>query len=115
MTRHTQMIAGLLATAGAAGVMVAAFPQASLAGQKHTYDPILVQRYNAGCVEKIEKKGKTSAEAQQMCSCSMSNMQSRLNENQAISLLIKSQFSFSKDKDTGLPTSLSPYFVDCKA
>lgn len=115
MTRQIKMIAGLLATTSVAGLVVAAFPQISLAGQKHTYAPILVQRYNSGCVEKVTGKGYTPAQAKQMCSCSMSNMQSQLNENEAISLLIKSQFSFSKDKATGLPTSLSPYFVGCKA
>lgn len=115
MTRQIKMIAGLLATTSVAGLVVAAFPQISLAGQKHTYDPILVQRYNSGCVEKVTGKGYTPAQAKQMCSCSMSNMQTKLSENEAISLLIKSQFSFSKDKDTGLPTSLSPYFVGCKA
>jgi|GEM_PF-2702248 len=115
MTRQLKMIAGLLATTSAAGFVVTAFPQTSLAGQQHTYDPILVQRYNAGCVEKVVGKGKTPEQAKQMCGCSMSNMRSQLNENEAISLLIKSQFSFSKDPNTGLPTSLSPYFVGCSA
>ena len=115
MTRQIRMIAGLLATTSVAGLVVASFPQASLAGQKHSYDPILVQRYNAGCVEKIVGKGKTSEQAKQMCSCSMSNMQNSMTEGQAISLLIKSQFSFDKDPNTGLPNSLAPYFKGCTA
>ncbi|NJK29743.1 MAG: hypothetical protein HC851_17855 [Acaryochloris sp. RU_4_1] len=115
MTRPFKMIAGLLATTSAAGLVVATFPQPSLAGQKYSYDPVLVQRYNSGCVKKLTSKGKAPAQAKQMCSCSMSNMQSQLTEGQAISLLIQSQFSLSKDPNTGLPTSLSPYFVGCKA
>jgi hypothetical protein len=112
---------GVLVTTGLAGATLAPFSIASAAQftpapsfkMAYTYSPTLVSRYTSGCVEKLRAKGKSASQAQQICQCSLQNMQAQHSQNQAIGLLVKAQFSSAKDSKTGLPTSLSKYFSSC--
>ncbi|NJK41454.1 MAG: hypothetical protein HC934_09065 [Acaryochloridaceae cyanobacterium SU_2_1] len=118
MNRPSQIIAGIMATTGIVGLVMTSLPLPSGAetvAPKNTYDPELISRYNSGCVKKLMGKGKTEEQAKQLCQCSMNNMQNKKTQSEAISLLIQSQFSFSKDPETGMPRSLAEYFDGCSA
>jgi hypothetical protein len=114
---------GVLVTAGLAGATLAPFSMASAAQFTpapsfkiaYTYSSQLVSRYTAGCSDKLRSKGKSAAQAQQLCQCSLKNMQAQHSQGEAISILMRAQFSGSKDPRTGLPSALSKYFASCSA
>jgi hypothetical protein len=114
---------GVLVTAGLAGAALAPFSMASAAQFKsapsfkiaYTYSPQLVSRYTAGCTDKLRAKGKSAVQAQQLCQCSLRNMQAKHTQGEAIGILMRAQFSGSKDPRTGLPSALSKYFASCSA
>jgi hypothetical protein len=112
---------GVMLTAGLAGVALAPLSAVSAAQfnpapsfeMAYTYSSTLSSRYTSGCVEKLRAKGKSASQAQKICYCSLQNMQAQHSQNQAIGILVKAQFSGSKDSRTGLPTALSKYFSSC--
>lgn len=115
-------MSGVLLTAGLAGaatftplsaVSAAQFNPNPSFEMAYTYSPTLTSRYTSGCSEKLQSKGKSAIEAQQMCQCSLKNMQIQHTQGQAIGILVKAQFSGSTDPKTGLPTALSKYFSTC--
>jgi hypothetical protein len=113
MTRPLNIF-GLLLTAGAVGVgTISTFAVPAFA--KYTYSSTLVSRYTSGCSEKLTARGKTAAQAQKLCQCSLTNMQNRYSQSEAIIFLTKAQFTSQKDPRTGMPSALTPYFVSCKA
>jgi hypothetical protein len=114
---------GVLVTAGLAGATLAPFSMASAAQftpapsfkMAYTYSPQLTSRYTSGCSDKLRSKGKSAVQAQQLCQCSLRNMQAQHTQGQAIGILMRAQFSGSYDSRTGLPTALSKYFASCGA
>jgi hypothetical protein len=115
MTRPLNIF-GLLLTAGAVGVgTISMFTASASAKTTYTYSSTLVSRYTSGCSSKLTARGKTPAQAQKLCQCSLTNMQNQYSQSQAIIFLTKAQFTSSTDPRTGLPSALSPYFVSCKA
>jgi hypothetical protein len=119
MTRPLNIVGLLLAT-GVTGLTLA--PISAFAGTtmsspkaKNNYSSTLVSRYTSGCSAKLTARGKTAAQAQKLCQCSLYNMQNRYTQSEAIIFLTKAQFTSSTDSRTGLPTALTPYFVACKA
>jgi hypothetical protein len=113
---------GVLVTAGLAGATFA--PLMASAAQWTTapsleiayqYSPQLTSRYTSGCTDKLRAKGKSAVQAQQLCQCSLKNMQAQHTQGQAIGILMRAQFSGSYDSRTGLPTALSKYFATCGA
>jgi hypothetical protein len=114
---------GVLVTAGLAGATLAPFSMASAAQWSpasslkvaYSYSPQLTSRYTAGCSDKLRAKGKSAVQAQQLCQCSLKNMQAQHTQGQAVGILLKAQFSGSTDSRTGLPTALSKYFATCRA
>lgn len=121
MVNPLPMMSGLLLTAGLAGATLAPLSAVSASPLKpapsnkvaYTYSPTLTSRYTTGCTEKLRAKGKSALEAQQLCQCSLKNMQTQHTQGQAIGILVKAQFSGSTDPKTGLPTALSKYFSTC--
>jgi hypothetical protein len=83
--------------------------------RRYTYSPTLISRYTTGCISKVQSRGRTYAQAQRLCQCSIGEMQNQHPQKDAITLLIKSQFSSNIDPRTGLPVTLSKYFAPCKA
>ncbi|NJM77593.1 MAG: hypothetical protein HC852_19725 [Acaryochloridaceae cyanobacterium RU_4_10] len=115
MTRPFNIF-GLLLTTGAIGVgTISMFAVPASAKTTYTYSSTLVNRYTSGCSEKLAARGKTPAQAQKLCQCSLTNMQNKYSQPQAIVFLTKAQFTSQKDPRTGLPSALTPYFVSCKA
>ena len=114
---------GVLVTAGLAGATLAPFSMASAAQftpapsfkVAYTYSSQLTSRYTAGCSDKLRSKGKSAAQAQQLCQCSLRNMQAQHSQGEAIGILMRAQFSGSKDPRTGLPSAPSKYFASCSA
>jgi hypothetical protein len=124
MANPVPLMSGLILATGLAGAALASFSTVSAAQftrnpsfkmAMNKYSPTLVSRYTSGCTEKLREKGKTAAQAQEMCQCSMRNMQAQHTQGQAIGILMKAQFSGSTDPNTGLPFALSKYFATCKA
>lgn len=125
MANPVPLISGLMLTAGLAGTALASSSAVSVApftphpsvkmAMANKYSPTLISRYTSGCTEKLRTKGKTAEQAQQMCQCSMKNMQAQHTQGQAIGILMKAQFSGSTDPNTGLPFALTKYFASCKA
>jgi hypothetical protein len=121
MVNPFSTVSGLLLTAGLAGATFAPLSAVSAAQvnptpsfkMAYTYSPTLTSRYTSGCAEKLRAKGKSAMQAQQMCQCSLKNMQVQHTQSQAIGILVKAQFSGSTDPRTGLPTALSKYFSTC--
>lgn len=123
MTNPFSMMSGVLLSAGLVGaatfaplsaVSAAQFnPAPSFKVAAYTYGATLTNRYTSGCSEKLRAKGKSAIQAQQMCQCSLRNMQVQHTQSQAIGILVKAQFSGSTDSRTGLPTTLSKYFSNC--
>lgn len=122
MVNPFSTVSGVLLSAGLVGaatfaplsmVSAAQFNPAPSFKMAYTYSPTLVSRYTSGCTEKLRAKGKSAIQAQQMCQCSLRNMQSQHTQGQAIGILVKAQFSGSTDPRTGLPTALSRYFSTC--
>lgn len=107
-------VIGGLASVALAPLGWVAAPSAT-AAPRYTYSPTLVSRYTAGCIEKVQATGKSAAQAQRMCQCSLQNMQAQHTQGQAIIILTSAQFSGSKDPNTGLPSKLSKYFATCRA
>lgn len=115
MTRPFNIF-GLLLTTGAIGVgAISIFTVPASAKTAYTYSSTLVSRYTSGCSSKLTARGKTPAQAQKLCQCSLTNMQNKYSQSQAIVFLTKAQFTSSTDPRTGLPAALTPYFVSCKA
>jgi chromosome condensin MukBEF ATPase and DNA-binding subunit MukB len=112
---------GVLVTAGLTGmtfaplsvVSAAQFTPAPSFKVAYNYSPQLASRYTSGCSDKLRNKGKSAAQAQQICQCSLRNMQAQHSQGQAIGILMRAQFSGSYDSRTGLPTALSRYFSSC--
>ncbi len=125
MANPVPLMSGLMLTAGLAGAALVPFSAVSAAqftsnpsfrmAMANQYSPTLISRYTSGCSEKLRAKGKTAAQAQEMCQCSMRNMQAQHTQGQAIGILMQAQFSGSTDPNTGLPFALSKYFASCKA
>jgi hypothetical protein len=88
-------------------------PARTLIAKRYTYSPTLISRYTSGCTSKVQARGKTLSQAKQLCQCSIDQMQQQQSQGQAITLLIKSQFSSSTDPKTGLPYALTKYFTPC--
>jgi hypothetical protein len=85
----------------------------TVATKRYTYSPTLISRYTSGCTSKVQSRGKTLSQAQQVCQCSINQMQQQHSQGEAITLLVKAQFSSSTDPKTGLPMALSKYFTPC--
>lgn len=123
MANPFPLMSGVLVAAGLASatfapfsaVLAAQFKPASSFKVAYTYSPTLVSRYTSGCSEKLRAKGKSAAQAQRLCQCSLQNMQAQHTQGQAIGILVKAQFSGSIDPNTGLPIALSKYFASCRA
>jgi hypothetical protein len=122
MVNPFSLMSSVLLTAGLAGAATLAPLSAASAAKfnpapsfkiAYTYSPTLTSRYTSGCTEKLRAKGKSAIQAQQMCQCSLRNMQTQHTQGQAIGILVKAQFSGSTDPQTGLPTALSKYFSTC--
>ncbi|MCG9893198.1 MAG: hypothetical protein MH252_19270 [Thermosynechococcaceae cyanobacterium MS004] len=94
---------------------VRATAPAKAPARRYTYSPTLISRYTTGCISKVQSRGRTYAQAQRLCQCSIGEMQNQHPQKDAITLLIKSQFSSNIDPRTGLPVTLSKYFAPCKA
>ncbi len=88
-------------------------PARILTAKRYTYSPTLISRYTSGCTSKVQARGRTLAQAKQLCQCSIDQMQQQQSQGEAITLLIKSQFSSSTDPKTGLPFALTKYFTPC--
>jgi hypothetical protein len=88
-------------------------PARIVVARSYAYSPALVSRYTSGCTSKVQSRGKTEAQARQMCECSINQMQQQHSQGEAVTLLIKAQFSSSTDPKTGLPFALSKYFTPC--
>jgi hypothetical protein len=117
MTRPLNIF-GLLLTTGSIGLAlgpITAFAAPTSPQPTYKYSSTLVSRYTSGCSAKLTARGKTAAQAQKLCQCSLNNMQNQYSQSQAIVFLTKAQFTSSTDPKTGLPSALSPYFVSCKA
>jgi hypothetical protein len=106
-------LVGVATFAPLSAVSAAQFNPAPSVKMAYTYSPTLTNRYTSGCTEKLRAKGKSMSQAQQMCKCSLKNMQVQHTQSQAIGILVKAQFSGSTDPRTGLPTTLSKYFSTC--
>ncbi|WP_404784215.1 hypothetical protein [Altericista sp. CCNU0014] len=123
MANPIPLMSGLIVTVGLVGAALTPFSAVSAAPSTpnssaktaYKYSPTLISRYTTGCSEKLRAKGKSAAQAQQMCQCSMKNMQAQHTQGQAIGILMKAQFSGSTDPSTGLPTALTKYFESCRA
>jgi hypothetical protein len=127
MVNPLPMMSGVLLSVGLAGaglagaatfaplsaVSAAQFNSAPSFNVAYTYGATLTSRYTSGCSEKLRAKGKSAVQAQQICQCSLKNMQAQHTQSQAIGILVKAQFSGSTDPRTGLPTALSKYFSTC--
>jgi hypothetical protein len=121
---HRSKLFGVLAATGIMGLAVGptsvafADPMGSVqpaqsANQSYTYSPTLISRYTSGCTSKVQSRGKTLAQAKQMCQCSINQMQQQHSQGDAVALLIRAQFSSGTDPKTGLPFALSKYFTPC--
>jgi hypothetical protein len=115
---------GALVATGILGLTLGPIPSTSAAprssqsartivAKRYTYSPTLISRYTSGCTTKVQARGKTLAQAKQLCQCSIDQMQQQQSQGEAITLLIKSQFSSSTDPKTGLPFALTKYFTPC--
>jgi hypothetical protein len=118
---------GALVATGILGFTVSPTPSASAhhtlnhaqsvqtvaAAKRYTYSPTLISRYTSGCTSKVQARGRTLSQAKQLCQCSINQMQQQQSQGEAITLLIKSQFSSSTDPKTGLPFALTKYFTPC--
>jgi hypothetical protein len=117
---------GTLVATGILGFTLGPIPSASahhtldhiksvqtIAVRRYTYSPTLISRYTSGCTSKVQARGRTLSQAKQLCQCSIDQMQQQQSQGQAITLLIKSQFSSSTDPKTGLPFALTKYFTPC--
>lgn len=80
---------------------------------KYTYNPQLVRLYTYECTKKLqETDGEMAAQATEICQCSISQMQQRHSQMQAIRIFTKAQASIKSDPKT-MPPELSPYFTPC--
>lgn len=84
-----------------------------IASAKYTYNPQLVRLYTYECTKKLQEvKGDTMDQATQICQCSITQMQQRHPQGQAIQIFTKAQASI-KDDPKAMPPELSPYFTPC--
>lgn len=100
----------IIVAISAAGI-VSFLPQAH--AQTHQYSALFVQKYNQGCSDRLQKKGYAAEKAQNLCACSLKQMQLQHSQSSAIAVLTGAQFDYSKDPQLGLPTSLAKYFTPC--
>ncbi len=121
MTTNLHLVQRMGVLIAVGGLMVLSPVTMALAGtaypvrlaRSYTYSADLISRYTAGCTPKVQSTGKSLAQAKQLCECSINQMQQQRSQGSAVALLIGSQFSSSKDPKTGLPLSLSKYFIPC--
>ena len=106
-------VGGLALTLSPTAIALAETAHPLRLAKGYTYSSDLISRYTAGCTPKVQSTGKTSAQARQLCECSINQMQQQRSQGSAVMLLLGSQFSASKDPKTGLPFSLSKYFKPC--
>lgn len=84
-----------------------------LASAKYTYNPQLVRLYTYECTKKLqEAEGEMAAQATEICQCSISQMQQRHTQTQAIRIFTQAQASIKSDPKS-MPPELSPYFTPC--
>lgn len=100
-------------TSASADPMKSSKPAQTVVAKRYNYSPTLISRYTTGCTPKVQARGRTLSQAKQVCQCSINQMQQQHSQGEAITLLVKAQFSSSTDPKTGLPFALSKYFTPC--
>lgn len=107
-------LTGVLAIASMVSLSFASFiPGVSAAPGGHVYSTKLTKPYSAGCAKTLQAKGKSAQRSQQICQCSLGQMQQRHSQTEAIGILIKARYLSAKDPRTGMPTPLTSYFTPC--